>query len=169
MTISGAGNVGYIWFDPSEGTARLSAFLGRASYPRVTFGSTRLRVLQGRSPQQRPGRGQPVTFGSTRLRVLQGQVDDRSTVRVNVTFGSTRLRVLQGISSWGCCGGSLGYIWFDPSEGTARHASHLKARWFPRYIWFDPSEGTARSRPRWLLCYCLRVTFGSTRLRVLQG
>ncbi len=37
-----------------------------------------------------------------------------------VTFRSTRLRVLQEHTGQQPHGLSTGYIWFDPSEGTAR-------------------------------------------------
>jgi len=39
---------------------------------------------------------------------------------------------------------NVGYIWFDPIEGTARITNKTKAKANKAsYIWFDPIEGTA--------------------------
>ncbi len=68
--------------------------------------------------------GVHVTFGSTRLRVLQDVLREALDIKNGpVTFGSTRLRVLQAkCHAVAILLNVRSYIWFDPSEGTASFA-----------------------------------------------
>ncbi len=96
------------------------------------------------------------------------QVTNALLQLLDVTFGSTRLRVLQDQVALVVVDRRIGYIWFDPSEGTARSKEFRPLSELSGYIWFDPSEGTARTQIQNRAECLYRVTFGSTRLRVLQ-
>ena len=63
----------------------------------------------------------------------------------------------------------LSFIRYDPIEGTARPGDFCVQNEFSRFIRYDPIEGTASVAYDRFTGTSQGVSFGTTRLRVLQA